>query len=96
MVFRPAPRVPGRMAVVELALDELEAMRLCDLLGLDQEEAGRRMGISRGTVQRLLSSARRKVADALIYGKALVIVGGPHIRFPQGLPPHGGRGGRPL
>jgi len=49
----------GRLQVVQLALDELEALRLCDLLGLDQETAGERMGVSRGTVQRLLSSAGR-------------------------------------
>jgi predicted DNA-binding protein (UPF0251 family) len=64
-------------------LDELEALRLCDLLGLSQEEAGARMGISRGTVQRLLASARAKVADALVHGKALVLEGGAHILFPH-------------
>ena len=72
----------GRLQVVQLALDELEALRLCDLLGLDQETAGMRMGVSRGTVQRLLSSARAKVADALVHGKALVLQGGDHIIYP--------------
>lgn len=66
---------------VELHLDELEALRLCDQLGLEQEQAGVRMGISRGTVQRLLASARRKVADALVTGKALLIVRPDHVEL---------------
>lgn len=52
--------------------DELEALKLCDLDGLTQEQAGRRMGISRGTVQRTLAVARKKVAMALSECKALV------------------------
>lgn len=74
--------------MVQLAVDELEAMRLCDLLGLDQEEAGKRMGVSRGTVQRLLSAARAKVADALVSGKALMIVRTPYVQFHPGPGPH--------
>jgi predicted DNA-binding protein (UPF0251 family) len=46
-------------------------MYLCDAEGLNQEEAGTRMGVSRGTVQRLLASARKKVVLALVMGKAL-------------------------
>lgn len=52
--------------------DELEVLKLCDLDGLTQEQAGRRMGISRGTVQRTLAVARKKVAMALSECKALV------------------------
>ncbi len=52
--------------------DELETLKLCDLEGLTQEEAGKRMGISRGTVQRILASARKKAATALSECKALV------------------------
>ena len=54
-----------------LALDEIEAMRLCDLEGLSQIEAGERMQISRGTVQRLLESGRRKVVQALLANQGL-------------------------
>jgi predicted DNA-binding protein (UPF0251 family) len=61
------------LSIVELALDELEAMRLCDLEGHEQEAAGDRMGISRGTVQRLLKSGRAKVLQALLASKALRI-----------------------
>ena len=61
------------LPVIPLGLDELEALRLCDLEERDQEEAGRSMGVSRGTVQRLLKSARAKVARALSESAALVI-----------------------
>jgi len=43
-------------------------MYLCDSEGLTQEEAGARMGVSRGTVQRLLAAARKKIVDALVTG----------------------------
>lgn len=49
-----------------LALDEFEAMRLCDLEGLDQDQAGERLGVSRGTVQRLLQSGRTKLLGAMV------------------------------
>lgn len=52
---------------------EVEALRLVDLEGLSQEEAGQKMGISRGTVWRLVQTARRKVAAALTEGRTLVI-----------------------
>jgi uncharacterized protein len=52
--------------------DELESLKLCDFEGLTQEQAGERMGVSRGTVQRILTSARRKSAEALSSGAALV------------------------
>jgi predicted DNA-binding protein (UPF0251 family) len=57
---------------IPLFRDELEAFKLCDLDGLTQQEAGVKMGVSRGTVQRILAAARRKVALALSQGKALV------------------------
>jgi len=53
---------------------EMEAFRLVDLEGLSQEEAGQRMGVSRGTVWRLLQSARRKTAQALTEGRPLQII----------------------
>lgn len=64
------------LAVIHLGLDELEAMRLCDVEGADQASAGARMGISRGTVQRLLGAGREKVLRALLESSALVIEGG--------------------
>jgi predicted DNA-binding protein (UPF0251 family) len=50
---------------------ELEALRLVDLEDLSQEEAGARMGVSRGTVWRLLKEARRKVTQALTEGREI-------------------------
>jgi predicted DNA-binding protein (UPF0251 family) len=58
---------------VELRADELEALRLSDLEGLYQEACAQRMRISRTTLSRTLAEAHRKVADALIHGKRLVI-----------------------
>lgn len=63
---------------VRLELSELEAMRLCDVDNLDQEAAGEQMGVSRGTVQRLLKGGRAKVLEALLYSQALLIDEGAH------------------
>ena len=80
--------VPLRvLAEVTIGLDELEALRLADREGLSQEEVGRQMQISRPTAGRILAEARRKVADALVTGKALRIEGGP--AFPPPVPPTG-------
>jgi len=59
-----------------LSVDEAEALRLKDLEGLEQEEGAEKMGISRPTFQRILVSARQKVTDALLNGKAIRIEGG--------------------
>ena len=53
--------------------DELEALRLVYYLGLTQDEAAKNMGISRGTLWRLLNSGRKKVISALVEGKPLLI-----------------------
>jgi predicted DNA-binding protein (UPF0251 family) len=65
------------LETIRLELDELEVLRLCDVENLTQEEAGVRMHVSRGTVQRLLASARRKVASALTASAAIVIADRP-------------------
>lgn len=72
-VFKPRSIPMSELETLRLGLDELEAMRLCDLEGHEQEEAGERMGVSRGTVQRLLKSGRAKVIQALLDSSALVI-----------------------
>lgn len=72
-MFKPAGVAVDDLEVVELGNDELESLHLCDGEGLDQVKAGERMGVSRGTVQRLLASARCKVAIALVQKKALAI-----------------------
>lgn len=75
-LFKPAG-IPLRvLEEVSLSVDEAEAIRLKDLEGLEQEEGADKMGISRPTFQRILASARQKVADALLNGKAIRIEGG--------------------
>jgi len=69
--FTPAPQLNPDPIYIEPA--ELEALRLVDLDGLSQEEAGKRMGVSRGTVWRLVQSARKKTAQALTEGRPLNI-----------------------
>ena len=61
---------------IEMTVDELEVLRLCDLEGLNQEEVAQRMGIARATVAAICSRAHRKVANALVNGRAIVIEGG--------------------
>ena len=61
---------------VKLTVDEREAIRLSDLLGLSHEEAGQRMGVSRATFGRIIQRARQVIADALIHGKAINVEGG--------------------
>jgi len=67
--------------LIHLRLDELEAMRLCDIEGYEQIEAGEKMRVSRGTVQRLLKAGRAKTARAILESAALVI-GDPEANEP--------------
>ncbi len=78
-LFKPAGIPLSQLEVVEVALDELEAVRLCDFEGREQEEAAAEMGISRGTIQRLLYAGRRKLIDAVIHGKALAVAESEHV-----------------
>jgi predicted DNA-binding protein (UPF0251 family) len=66
----------SHLEVVGLSVDELEAVRLADLQGMYQSEAARMMGVSRQTFGRIVCGARRKIAEALVLGKALRIEGG--------------------
>jgi len=75
-VFRPVGARAAGLPEVVLTLDEFEALRLVDLLGLYQEEAAAQMQVSRPTAGRVLERARRKIADALVHGKILRIEGG--------------------
>ncbi len=59
-----------------LQIDEFEAIRLKDLECLEQIDCAMKMNISQSTFHRLLSSARKKIADAIINGKAIKIEGG--------------------
>ena len=75
------------MEILQLPHDELEALHLCDGEGKTQEEAGACMGVSRGTIQRMLANARRKVARALVGQKALAISG--NMTLKEEIPPSG-------
>ncbi len=61
---------------VTVFLDELEALRLVDYENMEQEQAAEKIGVSRGTLQRMLYSARRKVAEALVQSKNISISDG--------------------
>jgi predicted DNA-binding protein (UPF0251 family) len=71
--FKPRAIPLSELKEVGLAQDELEATRLCDLKNLEQKEAAKKMKISQSTLQRILTSARKKIAEALIKGKAIRI-----------------------
>ena len=72
-LFRPAGVSAEKLETAVLSLEEIEALRLADLNGQYQEAAADQMKISRATFARIVESARRKVADALVHGKALRI-----------------------
>jgi predicted DNA-binding protein (UPF0251 family) len=74
--FKPAGIPLLYLNEIRLSVEEAEALRLKDLEGLEQAEGAVSMGVSRPTFQRILSSARKKVADALLNGKAIKIEGG--------------------
>lgn len=74
-VFKPAGIPLKEMEIIILDHDELEALYLCDGQDMNQQRAGDQMGVSRGTVQRLLSQGRKKVIDALVGEKALAVAG---------------------
>jgi predicted DNA-binding protein (UPF0251 family)/predicted Fe-Mo cluster-binding NifX family protein len=74
--FVPEGSLDGEARTITLGLDEFEALRLADLEGLSQEEAARRMKISRATFGRVIESARRTVVQALTLGYELEIGGG--------------------
>ena len=74
--FKPAGVPRGTLQEVHLTVDEVEAIRLKDLEGLEQEKGAESMRVSRTTFGRILESARQKIADALLNGKALRIEGG--------------------
>ena len=94
--FKPAGIPMRKLEEVVLTLDEIEAIRLADAEGLYHEQVAEQMKVSRPTVGRILASARSKVADALVNGKAMRIEGGTVvIRSKSGRPCHGrGRRGQ--
>ncbi|MBU3957854.1 MAG: DUF134 domain-containing protein [Nanoarchaeota archaeon] len=74
--FKPQGIPLRGLEKVILPVDEFEAVRLKDLEALEQETAAKKMGISQPTFHRLVLSARKKIADAIVNGKAIRIEGG--------------------
>jgi len=68
---------------IRLTVEEAEAIRLKDLEALEQEDGAEKMNISRPTFQRVLAAGRKKIADALLNGKAIRIEGGNYEISPQ-------------
>ncbi len=82
--FKPAGVPMPELEAVVLTFEEVEALRLVDFEGLEQEAAAEKMGVSRKTLWRELRSARKKVADALVGGKAIQIEGGTYKMVGRG------------
>ena len=72
----PLTEVIGEIA---LTLEELEAIRLTDLEGLTQHEAGEKMNISQPSISRHLEAAHHKIAKALVFGLAIRILNPTHF-----------------
>ena len=74
--FKPAGIPLRALEEMSLSIEEAEALRLKDIERLEQEQGAAKMNVSRPTFQRILASARQKIADALLNGKAIRIDGG--------------------
>lgn len=90
--FKPRGVPLSKLSDVILTEDGLEALTLADFEGLYQDEAAKRMGISRPTYGRILTQARRAVAEAISQGKALRIQGGAVERVGERGCGRGGKG----
>lgn len=77
--YKPRGIPLGQLEETLMRVEELEALRLVDLEGMYQEDAAREMGISRQTLQRMVTEARAKLIDAIYAGKAVRIEGGTYI-----------------
>ena len=78
--FKPRGIPLSDLQEIGLTLDEFEAIRLADLEGLYQEDAAKKMAISRQTFGNIIASAHKKIADAIVNGKALKIANGKDIK----------------
>ncbi len=95
--YKPQGVPASLLKQIDLEDDELEAMRLSNIDGLKMDEASKKMTISKATFQRILSSAHKKVSDALVNGKAIKILTNINMpnrdgTGPQGKGPKTGRG----
>ena len=74
--FKPRAVPLMDLREVEITVEEFEAIRLADLNGSKQKIIAKKMNVSQPTLHRLLESAHKKIADALVNGKAIKIFGG--------------------
>jgi len=81
--FKPQGIRIRNLEITELTFDEIECVRLSEIEELSQVEAAQKMKIHQSTFQRSLAKARKKIADALINGKAIKIQGGTY-KMPRG------------
>jgi predicted DNA-binding protein (UPF0251 family) len=73
LYFKPQGIPMSMLEEIELTAEELEALRLKNIENLDQNECAKKMNTSQSTFQRILSSAYKKISQALIKGKAIKI-----------------------
>jgi len=92
--FKPRGIPVSVLKEVNLTIDEFEAIRLADLEGLYQEDAAKKMNISRQTFGNVIESAHKKIADSIVNAKALKIEGGVYIVDNGGRLRHGCEGSR--
>lgn len=76
--FKPCGIRGKELQKIELDFDEMEAIRLSDHKGLYQQECADKMGISRTTFSRVLQQAHKKISDALLHGKAIIMTQSEH------------------
>lgn len=79
VLYKPAGVSKNRLESKNLAVEEIEALKLKDVKDLDQSEAAKKMGVSRSTFQRLIKAARKKLVSAILEGKAIKFEGGNYI-----------------
>jgi len=72
--FKPQGVPMRHLEIIELTTEEAEALRLRNIKDLEQKEAAKKMNTSQSTFQRILSSAYKKITEALIEGKAIKII----------------------
>lgn len=72
--FKPQGVPMRQLEVIELSHEEMEALRLYEVEELNQTECAKKMKTSQSTIQRILKVAHKKVANALVHGKAIKII----------------------
>ncbi len=72
-IYKPQGIALADLETTTLSLDQFEAIRLCDIENLSQEDAGEKMGVSRGTIQRLLYKTRKQIAEAILHNNAIIL-----------------------